>query len=128
VLYQDRAPKVVELSRQGWYAPGPQRRLLVRIIEHYKLDVIEGSDRKPLRDAAEAAGQSAARGDVLTGSNSSLHASGERHLRRRRDFYGCVQPHVERIEDLDSSLQCNSIILVALVARYLRFVHAQSLG
>jgi hypothetical protein len=64
VLYQDRAPKLVELSRQSWYAPGPQRRLLVEIIEHYKLDLIESHSV-----ATQAAGQGASRGNVLIGSD-----------------------------------------------------------
>jgi hypothetical protein len=51
---QDRAPKLVELSRQGWYAPGPQRRPLVEIIEHYKLDLIESHSIAPRKPPARA--------------------------------------------------------------------------
>jgi hypothetical protein len=54
VLHQDRAPKLVELNRQSWYAPGPQRRLLVEIIEHYKLDLIESHSVAPRKPPARA--------------------------------------------------------------------------
>jgi len=40
------------LSRQSWYAPGPQRVLLAAIAEHYKIELIENefvADRKPVR-------------------------------------------------------------------------------
>jgi hypothetical protein len=54
-LFSDRAPKFVELSRQTWYAPGPHRRLLAQIAEHYKLEIIEShfvAPRKPPSSAA----------------------------------------------------------------------------
>ncbi len=50
-LFSDRAPSFVELSRQTWYAPGAQRRLLAQIAEHYKLELIENhfiAPRKPV--------------------------------------------------------------------------------
>jgi hypothetical protein len=47
-------PKLVELSRQSWYAPGPRRRLLVEIIEHYKLDLIESHSVAPRKPPAKA--------------------------------------------------------------------------
>ena len=40
-LFEDRAPRLTELSRKSWYAPGPQRILLAQIIEHYGLELIE---------------------------------------------------------------------------------------
>jgi RES domain len=50
-LFSDRAPALVELSRQTWYAPGAQRRLLAQIADHYKLEIIENhfiARRKPV--------------------------------------------------------------------------------
>lgn len=49
-LFLDRIPRLVELDRQIWYAPGPQRALLVEIAEHYKIELIENefvASRKP---------------------------------------------------------------------------------
>ena len=49
-LFRDRAPKIQEMSRRSWYAPGPQRQLLVRIAEHYQVELIEDhvvTPRKP---------------------------------------------------------------------------------
>jgi hypothetical protein len=40
-LFLDRRAKFTELSRQSWYAPGPQRVLLAEIAEHYKIELIE---------------------------------------------------------------------------------------
>jgi hypothetical protein len=40
-LFEDRAPRLKELSRQTCYAPGPQRHLLAEIAEHYKIELIE---------------------------------------------------------------------------------------
>lgn len=40
-LFGDRSPKLKELSRQSWYAPGPQRHLLGEIIDHYDFRIIE---------------------------------------------------------------------------------------
>jgi hypothetical protein len=50
-LFEDRAPKLQELARQSWYAPGAQYRLLTEIVEHYQLDLIENHyvvGRKPV--------------------------------------------------------------------------------
>lgn len=49
-LFDDRDPKLVELDRQCWYAPGPQRTLLAAIAEHYQIELIESqyvATRKP---------------------------------------------------------------------------------
>jgi hypothetical protein len=57
VLFEDRAPKLTELSRQSWYAPGPQRQLLAEIIEHYGLALIENRvvvGPKPAQRARQA--------------------------------------------------------------------------
>ena len=51
-LFSDRAPKFSELNRQSWYAPGPQRRLLAQIAEHYKLEIIETHFIAPRRRVA----------------------------------------------------------------------------
>jgi hypothetical protein len=51
-LFLDRRFKFAELSRQSWYAPGPQRVLLAEIAEHYKIELIESefvASRKPAR-------------------------------------------------------------------------------
>jgi hypothetical protein len=58
-LFDDRAPKLRELSRQTWYAPGPQRRLLGQIAEHYKIELVENHfivPRKPLSSAGNKPG------------------------------------------------------------------------
>jgi hypothetical protein len=50
-LFGDRSPKLLELNRQSWYAPGPQRLLLVEIMEHYGFKLIENrsvAPRKPV--------------------------------------------------------------------------------
>jgi len=55
-LFGDRAPKLVELSRRAWYAPGPQRGLLAQIAEHYKIELVENhfvAPRKPVSTAAK---------------------------------------------------------------------------
>lgn len=54
VLFKDRAPKLKELMRQSWYAPGAQRRLLAEIIEHYGLELIENQLVSPRKPAARA--------------------------------------------------------------------------
>lgn len=41
VLFEDRAPKLIELNRQSWYAPGPLRMTLAQIMDHYNLELIE---------------------------------------------------------------------------------------
>lgn len=49
-LFKDRAPSIVELSREGWYAPGSQRQLLAQILDHYAFELIENrfvARRKP---------------------------------------------------------------------------------
>jgi hypothetical protein len=51
-LFLDRRSKIAEMSRQNWYAPGPQRVLLAEIAEHYKIELIESefvASRKPAR-------------------------------------------------------------------------------
>jgi RES domain len=56
-LFSDRAPKLVELSRQSWYAHGPLRRSLAQIAEHYKLELIENhfvAPRKPVSSAVRS--------------------------------------------------------------------------
>ena len=40
-LFQGRVPRIHELSRQSWYATGPQRLILTEIIEHYRINLIE---------------------------------------------------------------------------------------
>ena len=49
-LFEDRAPKLTEWERQSWYAPGAQRHLLAKIMEHYRFELIETryvAHRKP---------------------------------------------------------------------------------
>jgi hypothetical protein len=56
-LFDDRAPKLLELSRQTWYAPGPQRHLHAAIVDHYEIELIEDrfvAPRKPVSTAAKA--------------------------------------------------------------------------
>jgi hypothetical protein len=56
VLFDDRAPKLKELMRQSWYAPGPQRHLLAEIVEHYGIDLIESevaTAHKPVASARQ---------------------------------------------------------------------------
>lgn len=58
-LFDDRAPKLTELSRQTWYAPGPQRRLLAQIAEHYNIELVENhfvAPRKPISTAVNRPG------------------------------------------------------------------------
>jgi hypothetical protein len=50
VFFRDRDWKLVELSRESWYAPGPQRIRLAEIAEHYGIQLIENQyavSRKP---------------------------------------------------------------------------------
>ncbi len=57
-LFEDRAPKLNELMRQSWYAPGAQRRLLTQIVEHYRINLIENHgviQRKPASGARQEA-------------------------------------------------------------------------
>ncbi len=59
-LFGDRAPKLTELGRQTWYAPGPQRRLLAEIAEHYKIELVENrliAPRKPISTAFSKPGR-----------------------------------------------------------------------
>jgi hypothetical protein len=54
-LFGDRAPRLVELNRRAWYEPGPQRKILVEIVEHYDLQIIETElvvPRKPIVGAS----------------------------------------------------------------------------
>ena len=39
-LFPDRAPELAELNRQSWYGPGPQRKRLAEIVEHYGIELI----------------------------------------------------------------------------------------
>lgn len=55
VLFSDRVPKIVELSRQSWYAPGPLRRSLAQIAEHYQVELIENHFVAPRRPVGIAA-------------------------------------------------------------------------
>jgi hypothetical protein len=51
-VFQDRAPRPIEPQRTCWYDPGPQRRTLAEIAEHYRLEIIETESiapRKPIR-------------------------------------------------------------------------------
>ncbi len=41
VLFEHRAPRLIELERQCWYAPGKLRMILAGIMDHYKLQLIE---------------------------------------------------------------------------------------
>jgi hypothetical protein len=50
----DRSLKIVELSRQSWYALGAQRHLLAEIIDHYDLELIENRFVAPRKPAAIA--------------------------------------------------------------------------
>ncbi len=55
-MFNDRAPQLVELSRQSWYAAGAQRDLLSKIAEHYKVELIEDRlvpPRKPITGSAK---------------------------------------------------------------------------
>ena len=50
VLFEDRAPKLIELNRQSWYAPGKLRTALAGILDHYEIQLIETQftvQRKP---------------------------------------------------------------------------------
>jgi len=53
-LFEDRAPKMVELSRQSWYAPGAQRHLLAELLDHYSLELIETRFVVPRKPASRA--------------------------------------------------------------------------
>ena len=49
-LFGDWDAKLTELNRQNWYAPGPQRRRLAEIAEHYEIELIEdqyAASKKP---------------------------------------------------------------------------------
>ena len=50
VLFSDRAPKIINLSRHSWYAPGAHRAVLAEILECYGMELIENqfvAGRKP---------------------------------------------------------------------------------
>lgn len=56
VLFGDRAPKLIELDRQSWYAPGKLRVALANIMDHYELQLIETqfiTQRKPAARVAQ---------------------------------------------------------------------------
>jgi RES domain len=66
-LFEDRVPRLRELSRQTWYAPGQQRRLLAQIAEHYKIELIENhfvAPRKPISTAIDKPGLLFGPGDL----------------------------------------------------------------
>ena len=49
-IFEDRAPKMKELSRRSWYETGGMRHLLAEIMEHYRFELIENQSvvtRKP---------------------------------------------------------------------------------
>lgn len=55
-LFSDREPSLTELSRQSWYAAGPQRRRLAEIAEHYQIELIEdqyAATKKPPASARQ---------------------------------------------------------------------------
>jgi len=59
-LFGDRSLKIVELSRQSWYAPGAQRHLLAEVIDHYDLQLIENrfvAPRKPAASSSSRTGE-----------------------------------------------------------------------
>jgi hypothetical protein len=50
-IFSDRNLKLVELERDGWYAPGAKRELLGNIMEHYNVQLIENrviAPKKPI--------------------------------------------------------------------------------
>jgi len=53
-LFEDRMPKIVALDMESWYAPGPMRRILANVIEHYKLELIENRFVVPRKPASAA--------------------------------------------------------------------------
>jgi hypothetical protein len=53
-LFEDRAPQILTLSRQSWSAPGPLRRVLADLMEHYELDLIENRFVAPRKPASGA--------------------------------------------------------------------------
>jgi hypothetical protein len=66
-LFEDRVPQLRELSRQTWYAPGQQRRLLAQIAEHYKIELVENhfvAPRKPISTAVNKPGLLFGPGDL----------------------------------------------------------------
>lgn len=55
-LFEDRAPAMLNLSRESWYAPGPMRRVLADLMEHYELELVENrfvAPRKPVASARQ---------------------------------------------------------------------------
>ena len=55
-IFEDRAPKIITLRRETWYASGQMRSRLVDLVEHYKLELIENrfvSPRKPVTPARQ---------------------------------------------------------------------------
>jgi hypothetical protein len=56
-LFQDRAPRFVELKRESWYAIGPRRDLLAQIMEHYAVELIEDrvvAPKKPIPSSGQS--------------------------------------------------------------------------
>ena len=51
-LFEDRVPKIVTLKRESWYAPGPMRRMLAELMEHYQLELIENRLVAPRKSAS----------------------------------------------------------------------------
>jgi hypothetical protein len=48
--FEDRAPRLKELARRGWYETGAMRHQLAEIMKHYRLELIENQSvvsRKP---------------------------------------------------------------------------------
>lgn len=57
VLFEDRAPKIIELDRQSWYATGSLRGKLAEIMDHYDLELIDDrfvTKRKPAARAIQS--------------------------------------------------------------------------
>jgi hypothetical protein len=55
-IFSDRSLQFVELDRQMWYAPGSQRDLLGKIMEHYRIELIENRVVAPRKPAASVGG------------------------------------------------------------------------
>lgn len=54
-LFEDRAPRLLELSREAWYvAAGDGRKLLAQILDHYSFELIENRFVAPRKPADRA--------------------------------------------------------------------------
>ena len=53
-LFEGRATKLVELSRQIWFATGPLRYTLAEIVEHYAVAIIEEKVLPPRKPPSSA--------------------------------------------------------------------------